>query len=88
MLASPYSTHLGEEEFVADLVKMTSFAVLQGYASWDPARWAVTTTSKEKVRSNIDTFLSIGLANTANSLHSRSVGSPLLSDQNTSIDLT
>lgn len=40
----------GEEEFLADLFKTSSFVVMQGSASWDPAGWAMTTTFKDKVR--------------------------------------
>lgn len=39
----------GEEEFLADLFKMPSFVILQGYASWDPAGWVISTAFKEKV---------------------------------------
>lgn len=69
----------GEEEFLADLFKMPSFVILQGYASWDPAGWVISTTFKEKVRTNHSPFPILYLADEANTHCSRPVGSPLLS---------
>lgn len=54
----------GEEEFLADLFRLSSFTILRGCASWDPAGWVITTTFKEKVCPNIDMNSSLSLANT------------------------
>lgn len=68
-----------EEEFLADLFKIPSFVILQGYASWDPAGWVISTTFKEKVRPNHGSFFFLYLANEANRCCSHPVGSPFLS---------